>query len=99
MPSESSGWRIDDRWPGAGVGRYRAVGDELDIATVWAEVQAALPAGWALDSLRCAGTGLAVEQRSADWIAVALAGDGTEVQSRAASPAAALRGLPGRVGG
>jgi hypothetical protein len=76
-----------------------SVSVEPDIATIWAEVQAALPEGWALDSLRCAGTGLAVDQRSEDWIAIALAPDGTELKVRAASPAAALMGLPNRVNG
>jgi len=73
--------------------------NEADIATIWAEVQAALPEGWALDSLRCAGTGLAVDQRSDDWIAVALRPDGSELRVRASTPAAALRSLPDRVRG
>ncbi len=74
--------------------RLTTVGHETDLGEIWREVQAALPAGWLLDSLRCAGTGLAVDQRSDEWIAVAVAPDGSELRYQAPSPAAALRGLP-----
>jgi hypothetical protein len=69
-----------------------------DIGAVWARVQAALPEGWSIDSLRCASDGLAVEQRSDDWIAVAVGRDGQERRARAADPVAALEALPGAIG-
>jgi hypothetical protein len=67
--------------------------EDVDIAPIWREVQAGMPAGWTVDSLRCASTGLDAEQRSEDWIAVALTPHGAEVQSRALTPVAALRAL------
>ena len=72
--------------------------DTDDIGATWARVQAALPDGWTVDSLRCASTGLAPEERSDDWIAIALGPDGEEQASQAPHPVAALEGLisPGR---
>jgi hypothetical protein len=70
--------------------------EEFDIAPVWREVQAATPAGWSLDSLRCASTGLDADERSDDWIAVGVTPDGAEVMSSAATPAEALRALLAR---
>ena len=67
--------------------------DTDDIGVVWARVQAALPDGWSVDGLRCASTGLAPEERSDDWIAIALGPDGEERASRAPDPVAALEGL------
>ena len=60
-------------------------------------VQTALPHGWTVDSLRCASTGLSPDERSEDWIAIALGPDGEELWSRAEDPIAALDGLVGRV--
>jgi hypothetical protein len=59
----------------------------------WRRTEAALPVGWTLEGLRCASEGLAVEQRSDDWIAVALGPDGQERHSPAADTVAALEGL------
>jgi hypothetical protein len=70
--------------------------EEIDIAPIWREVQAAMPAGWSLDSLRCASTGLDAEHRSDDWIAVGVTPDGAEVRSSATTPAEALRALLAR---
>lgn len=67
--------------------------DTDDIGEAWARVQAALPDGWTVDSLRCASTGMAPEERSDDWIAIALGPDGEERASRAPDPVAALEGL------
>lgn len=64
-----------------------------DIGTAWARVQAALPEGWSIDSLRCASEGLTPEQRSDDWIAVAIGPGGDERRARAADPLAALERL------
>ena len=69
---------------------------DFDLGAAWREVEALLPTGWRLDGLRCASTGLRPEDRSEDWIAVAVAASGSEVQHRASSPEAALRGLPAR---
>jgi hypothetical protein len=63
------------------------------LTQVWRETQANLPAGWALDSLRCASTGLLPRQRSGDWIARAVGPAGARQTHRAADPIAALEGL------
>ena len=67
--------------------------EDVDIAPIWRDVQAGMPVCWTVDSLRCASTGLGAEQRSEDWIAVALTPHGAEVQARAPTPVAALRAL------
>jgi hypothetical protein len=72
--------------------------DTPDIGAAWSRVQAALPEGWTIDSLRCASEGLAVDQRSDDWIAVAVGPDGQERRARAADPVAALDALPAAIG-
>jgi hypothetical protein len=69
-----------------------------DIGAAWARAQTALPDGWTIDSLRCASEGLAVEQRSDDWIAVAIGPDGAERRARAADPVAALEALARAIG-
>ena len=60
---------------------------------MWRLTQAALPAGWQLDSLRCASEGRAPQQRSDDWIAVAVGPEGQERSYRAADAVTALSGL------
>ncbi len=67
--------------------------EATDLTVIWRQVQAALPEGWQLDSLRCASEGLAPDQRSDDWIAVAIGPGGEEHRTRAADPVAALEGL------
>ena len=71
-----------------------AVADtDVDALTeAWRRTEAALPDGWTLDGLHCASEGLALEQRSDDWIAVAIGPAGLERLSRAADPVAALDG-------
>ena len=64
-----------------------------DLTETWASAQERMPAGWTLDSLRCASTGLTVGQRSEDWVAVALGPDGQERAYRAPDPIEARRGL------
>ena len=67
---------------------------DTDVLTeAWRRTQAALPTGWHLDSLRCASEGLAPQQRSDDWIAVAIGPKGREHSFRAADPVLALAGL------
>jgi hypothetical protein len=67
--------------------------DKSDLTQAWRRVEAALPAGWQLDSLRCASHGLSPDQRSDDWIAIARGPGGEERCSRAGDPVAALDGL------
>jgi hypothetical protein len=55
-------------------------------------------AGWQVDGLRCASDGLAPDQRSDDWIAVALGPDGEERRVRDSDPFAALDGLVASIG-
>ena len=59
----------------------------------WQRTQAALPAGWRLDSLRCASEGLARHRRSEDWLAVATGPDASEAIGRGSDPASALADL------
>jgi hypothetical protein len=59
----------------------------------WKEAQERLPEGWHLDGLRCASTGLAEEQRSDDWIAMAVGPAGEGRDYRATDPVTALIGL------
>ena len=66
---------------------------ELDLAGAWRDAQAQLPPGWQLDSLQCASTGLGEEERSDDWVAVAIGPAGDERRVRAADPVAALDAL------
>ena len=63
------------------------------LMTAWSATERSLPVGWRLDGLRCASTGLGEEQRSDDWVAVAVGPDGSERSYRAADPIAALNGL------
>jgi hypothetical protein len=65
--------------------------DELTRA--WTDAAARLPGGWALDSLRCASASLRPEDRSTDWVAVAVDAAGAVREYRAADPTAALSGL------
>jgi len=59
----------------------------------WVETDAAMPLGWHLDSLRCASTGLAPEQRSDRWLAVAIGPHGEKVEAEDGEPVAALEAL------
>lgn len=65
----------------------------MDLARVWAEVEERLPPGWRLDGLRCASTSLAPEDRSEEWVAVAIGPADETRRFRAANPDDALRGL------
>lgn len=62
-----------------------------DVKAVWVSVQAELPEGWTLESLRCASAGLEPEQRSADWVAVAIGPRGETREARTADAVTALR--------
>jgi hypothetical protein len=59
----------------------------------WIETEAAMPLGWHLDSLRCASTGLAPEQRSDRWLAVAIGPAGEKLEAEGGEPVAALGAL------
>lgn len=60
------------------------------LGQAWRRAQEALPAGWQLEGLRCASDGLAPDQRSDDWLAVALGPGGVERRVRAPDPFEAL---------
>ena len=68
----------------------RTIGSVDDLTRAWREAEEHLPKGWHLDGLRCASTSLRPEDRSEDWIAVAVNADGEERQHRASDPLAAL---------
>jgi len=57
----------------------------------------ALPDDWQLDSLRCASASLRPEDRSDDWIAVAIDANGEEQTARAATPELAIAALVERI--
>ena len=59
----------------------------------WIEAEAALPIGWHLDSLRCASTGLAPEQRSTRWLALATGPTGETIEGEGDGPIGALHAL------
>ena len=61
--------------------------------TRWVATQAHLPEGWSIDGLRCASTGLASAERSADWVAVAVGPGGEDRSARAGAPEEALEAL------
>ena len=67
--------------------------DSDDLSVAWAQAQARLPDGWTLEALRCASTGLSSEQRSDEWIAVAVGPDSVERKARADDPIEALAAL------
>ncbi len=68
-----------------------------EITAVWASVREALPEGWALDSLRCASTGLTLPNRSAEWVAIATGPDGETREARAGDPVRALKRVAGEL--
>ena len=74
-------------------GMGETLDDQVDLTAAWSEAQAALPAGWTVDSLRCASTGLSPEQRSEDWVARAVGPGGDVAEAVAADPFAALSAL------
>ena len=67
--------------------------DSERLAAEWLRAAEALTPGWTLDSLRCASTGLSPDERSTDWVAVAVSSTRVERSHRAADPVAALDGL------
>ncbi len=72
--------------------------ESFDVTEAWARTAAALPPGWELDGLRCASTGMSPEDRSEEWIAVAIGPDDRELRYRAVDPGVALAGLASLVG-
>ena len=66
---------------------------EPRLGVIWNEVEGGLAPCWHVDSLRCASIGLEPQQRSDEWIGMAVADDGREVRYQASTPAKALRGL------
>jgi hypothetical protein len=60
----------------------RTIGGVEDLTRAWREAEGQLPNGWRLDGLRCASTSLRPEDRSGDWIAVAVNADGEERRHR-----------------
>lgn len=65
----------------------------FDLAAAWLEIQAQLPDGWTLESVRCASSGLAPGERSDDWVAMAVGPNGEERRSQASDPVGALAAL------
>jgi len=61
-------------------------------------LQQSLPAGWLLDGVRCASSGLKPDQRSDAWQAVARAADGASITGSGLTAFAALDDLQARIG-
>ena len=68
-----------------------------DLTTIWRDADVALPDDWHLDSLRCASASLRREDRSDDWIAVAVDANGAEQTARAATTELAIAALVERI--
>jgi hypothetical protein len=71
----------------------QSFGDQLELA--WDATFRSLPSGWDL-SLRCQSTGLAPEDRSGKWRAVAEGPAGASMEGRGDDPIAALADLISR---
>lgn len=61
-----------------------------ELSARYGEVARGLPPGWRLDGLRCDSTGLAPEERSEEWRAVAVGPDDTSVSKTAGTSLEAL---------
>jgi hypothetical protein len=86
-------WAVRRQLLGFNAARRPIIGSVDDLTRAWRETEEQLPKGWHLDGLRCASTSLRPEDRSDDWLAVAVSADGEERQHRASDPLAALAGL------
>jgi hypothetical protein len=64
-----------------------------DLTAAWIATQAALPAEWTLDGLRCTSTGLSSHERDDGWRAVAVRTDGLSAEATSDDPLDALRSL------
>ena len=60
------------------------------LTTAWTAAQSHLPDGWQLTALRCASTSLLEEDRSDDWLAIAVGPQGEERIARGSGPVEAL---------
>jgi len=67
--------------------------DDQGLDAPWVATQARLPEGWSIDGLRCASTGLAADECSDVWVAVAIGPGGEERSARAGAPDEALEAL------
>lgn len=67
------------------------------VGLAWARAQRDLPPDWRLDSLRCASTGLDIDQRSERWRAIGHGPGGATEEVEDADPVAALNSLVERV--
>jgi hypothetical protein len=67
--------------------------DSAQLTGAWKDTQAHLPEGWTLDGLRCVSIGLGADERSDDWIAVAVRPGQEERRARAGDPIEALDAL------
>jgi hypothetical protein len=65
----------------------------------WAATERGLPNGWTFDSLRCASSSLAPEDRSDRWRALAIGPDGEEAEGRGLTPESAMAELVSSLGG
>lgn len=63
------------------------------LTEAWNTAQAALPAGWRLEGLRCTSTGLAPEHRRDRWLAEACGPEGACLKVESGEPHHALASL------
>jgi hypothetical protein len=69
------------------------------VSEAWNATEAALPAGWRLEGLRCTSTGLAAEQRGDRWLAEACGPEGACVKVESGQPEQALAALTDTIRG
>lgn len=67
--------------------------EQAGLNRAWIDASAALPIGWRLETLTCVSTGLAPEQRSDRWRAIATGPNGERVEGEADGAAGAFRAL------
>jgi hypothetical protein len=63
------------------------------LSEAWMEASAAFPLGWRLEGVTCASTGLAPEQRSDRWRAIAAGPKGEKMQGEGDDAISALIAL------
>jgi hypothetical protein len=69
----------------------------VTLTDAWNAAEAALPAGWHLEGLRCTSTGLAPEQRGDRWLAEACGPNGACAKVERGQPEQALQELAANV--
>jgi hypothetical protein len=67
--------------------------EQSGLNRAWISAEAALPHGWRLEGVICSSTGLALEQRSDRWRAMAGGPNGETIEGEGDGPIPALNAL------